>query len=92
MPVDPNLVLATFVDDEGVVNYTIGNLASERLRQLARQVVEQLDPVGFARYREIKYGQTATPSVEVRRKAYAYLMQRAAKFAVAQYCRIEGTQ
>lgn len=79
-------VVATIVNEQGVLNVTLAALASRAMRRTAVAVLRQADPTAYQQYKAIKHPASGATD-ETRRAAYSFAMAMAIDLATKNYIR-----
>lgn len=89
MAIDPNMIVKTITNEDGVLNLTVGNLASDHLRRVVTATLKRFDPDAYQRYKVLKFPHTGA-TIETRRQAYEFALSMFGQFVMKHYQRIEA--
>lgn len=85
---DPDAVLHVVLDAEkGVMNFTIGNAISTRMREIVVECLQHCLPAEYARYKAIKHPPSGATLLS-RRQAYTYALGVFSAFVMKHYVRV----
>jgi hypothetical protein len=90
VPMDPETVIETRVDEDGVSTILLGHVVSARVRAITVDCLRHFMPEVHSRYRQLKYPNGPdSANAESRQRACKYALAELSAFVLKYYLRVD---